>query len=75
VYLGSCHFHALVCVCLLIGQFIVDMLICLVRTKLKLSSLALIYVDIIEVFRIYVISMMFGWAITKPLMDLKWGVG
>ncbi len=57
--------------CLLIGQFIVDMLICLVQTKLKLSSLALIYVDIVEVFRICVISMMFGWAITKPLNGSK----
>jgi hypothetical protein len=62
-------------VCLLIGQFIVDMLICLIWTKLKLSSLALIYIDIVEVLRICVISMMFGWAITKPLINLKWDVG
>ncbi len=52
--------------CLLIGKFIVDMLIHLVQTKLKLFSLALIYVDIVEVLRICVISMMFGWAVTKP---------
>jgi hypothetical protein len=62
-------------VCLLISQLIVDMLIRLVWTKLKLFSLALIYIDIVEVLRIRVISMMFGWAITKPLMDLKWEVG
>ncbi len=61
--------------CLLISQLIVDMLIRLVWTKLKLFSLALIYIDIVEVLRIRVISMMFGWAITKPLMDLKWEVG
>ncbi len=39
-----------VCVCLLIDQFILDMLIGLIGTKLKLSSLALIYFDIVEMF-------------------------
>jgi hypothetical protein len=37
--------------------------------------LALIYVDIVEVLRIRVISMMFGWARIKPVMDLKRDVG
>jgi hypothetical protein len=55
-----------VCVCLLIDHFILDMLIGLIGTKLKLSSLALIYFDIVEVFKIYVISMRFGWPISEP---------
>ncbi len=46
--------------CLLIDHFTVDMLIGLVGTKLKLSSLTLIYFDIVEMHTIFVISMKFG---------------
>jgi hypothetical protein len=53
-------------VCLLIDHFIVDMLISLVGTKLELFSLTLIYFDIVEMLRICVISMRFGWVICGP---------
>jgi hypothetical protein len=71
-----CHLHSLVGVCVFVDWSFNTWYVeyTSIWDQVKMIFIVLLYFDIVEVFRICVILMRFGWAISEPWMDPRWDV-